>query len=415
LTDQLQQLIEKASQRGPKAVRPAARLMSVLEDEPTRLPALLRAAAQVLGVSDPAELPQPQALVGITGAPGSGKSTLTDAMITNYRKRHPDRRVGVIAVDPSSPFTGGAVLGDRVRMMKHASDPMVFVRSMASRGHLGGLSLGVKGVVRAMGLLGCDLVIIETVGVGQSEVEIAQVADTVLVVLAPGQGDSVQLLKAGLMEIGDWFVVNKADREGARQLYSQLLSALHMNLVESPGHHGPGQVAAPGQTHPAGADVSGNGLSLSQYACQGEGAVHDANEEAVTDLSLQASAEARVYLVAASDGTGMDTLMDGMEQRIERDQAHWRTNRRQAVRDELGEAILEAARYQLLEAMHSGHWLSEQLEAVMDDGRTIDRLAQRLLERTVARDSPQASKMASADQSDQTNATSKPQERMDSP
>ena len=190
---------------GAGRTRAAARLMSLLENEPERLPELFVGSA---------DWPQPRLVLGVTGAPGSGKSTLTDALVAEYRRRHPERRVGVIAVDPSSPFTGGAVLGDRVRMMRHATDPLVFVRSMASRGHLGGLTLGVRGVLRVLGLIGCELVILETVGVGQSEVEVARVADLVLIVLAPGQGDSIQLLKAGLMEIGDVFAVNKADRPG---------------------------------------------------------------------------------------------------------------------------------------------------------------------------------------------------------
>jgi LAO/AO transport system ATPase len=388
VTQDLTQLLERACRPGAKAIRPAARLMSVLENEPTRLPELLRAAAQHFATDDPAELPQPQLMLGITGAPGSGKSTLTDALITHYRKRYPDQRVGVIAVDPSSPFTGGAVLGDRVRMMRHAADPMVFVRSMASRGHLGGLALGVKGVARAMGLIGCDMVIIETVGVGQSEVEIAQVADNCMVVLAPGQGDSVQLLKAGLMEIGDWFIVNKADREGASQLYSQLLSALNMNLVTSHGHHGPAAMADQHNGNSAAspsAFTQDNSLSLSQYSCSGEGAAHDGEEEALTDLSLQAGEEARVYLVAASDGTGIDALLDGLMRRIERDYAKWRRQRQQAVQSELAEAILEAARDRLHETLDDQSWFQGQLHQVLNDGLTIETLAQRLLQRTAER------------------------------
>ena len=387
--------------------------MSALENEPTRLPALLRATAQTLNIEDPADLPQPKVLLGITGAPGSGKSTLTDALITAYRRRHPDKRIGVIAVDPSSPFTGGAVLGDRVRMMRHATDPMVFVRSMASRGHLGGLSLGVKGVIRAMGLIGCELVIVETVGVGQSEVEIAQVADNVLVVLAPGQGDSVQLLKAGLMEIGDWFIVNKADREGAAQLYSQLTSALHMHLVSGRGHH----AAAPAKTSkqgeaPAGSDDnhqadapstrastgrtnatagdSESKMTLTQYACSNEGATHDGNAEALTDLALQAGDDAQVYLVTASDGTGVDELLDGLEKRIERDSATWQQHRRQRVRDEIAEAILETARGRLASTMHQDTWLSQQVQRVMKEDLSIDTLAQQLLARTAGSESTQS-------------------------
>src|SRR5690606_7061023 len=162
----------------------------------------------VAAAGAPADRLQPGMPVGITGAPGSGKSTLTDALVAEHRARFPERKTGVVAVDPSSPFTGGAVLGDRARPVRHATDPRAFVRSLASRGRLGGLSLGVRGVVRAMALAGCDTVLLETVGVGQSEVEVVRVADLTLVVLAPGQGDGVQMLKAGLMEAGDFFVIN---------------------------------------------------------------------------------------------------------------------------------------------------------------------------------------------------------------
>ena len=152
-------------------------------------------------------------VIGITGSPGVGKSTSTSALVTIYRQR--GLRVGVLAVDPSSPFSGGALLGDRVRMQEHATDPGVFIRSMASRGHLGGLSWATPQAVRVLDAAGFDIVLVETVGVGQSEVEVAGAADTTLVLLAPGMGDGVQAAKAGILEIGDIFVVNKADRDGA--------------------------------------------------------------------------------------------------------------------------------------------------------------------------------------------------------
>lgn len=152
-------------------------------------------------------------VIGITGAPGSGKSTTTSALIGQVRER--GERVAVLAVDPSSPFTGGALLGDRIRMQQHATDPGVYIRSMASRGHLGGLAATTPQVVRVLDAVGFDVVIIETVGVGQSEVEIAATADTSVVLVAPGMGDSVQAAKAGILEIGDVFAVNKADRDGA--------------------------------------------------------------------------------------------------------------------------------------------------------------------------------------------------------
>jgi LAO/AO transport system kinase len=158
--------------------------------------------------------------VGITGPPGAGKSTLTDRLITVIRRR--GEEVAVLAVDPSSPFTGGALLGDRVRMVDHALDPGVFVRSIATRGHLGGLSLAVPGIVRVLDAARFPVVIVETVGVGQSEVEIAGSADTTVVVLTPGAGDSVQANKAGLFEVADIFVINKADHPGAAELERDL-------------------------------------------------------------------------------------------------------------------------------------------------------------------------------------------------
>jgi LAO/AO transport system kinase len=157
--------------------------------------------------------PSTAMLIGITGSPGVGKSTLTNELVRSYRSS--GLRVGVLAVDPSSPYTGGAILGDRVRMQDHATDPGVYIRSMSSRGHLGGLSAATPQAVRVLEGAGCDIVIVETVGVGQAEVEVASLADTTLVLLAPGMGDAIQAVKAGILEIADVFVVNKADRDGA--------------------------------------------------------------------------------------------------------------------------------------------------------------------------------------------------------
>jgi LAO/AO transport system kinase len=159
-------------------------------------------------------------IVGITGPPGVGKSTCTSALVAALRKA--DRRVGVLAVDPSSPFSGGALLGDRVRMQEHATDRHVYIRSMASRGHLGGLSWSTPQALRVLDAAGCDVVLVETVGVGQSEVDIAGLADTTLVLLAPGMGDGIQAAKAGILEIGDVYLVNKADRDGADQVRREL-------------------------------------------------------------------------------------------------------------------------------------------------------------------------------------------------
>ncbi len=175
-------------------------------------------------------------VVGITGAPGAGKSTLTDRLVTELLQRagaHDGVHVGVLAIDPTSPFTGGAILGDRVRMQEHATDPRVFIRSMATRGHLGGLSASAPQAARLLDAAGYDWVIVETVGVGQVEVEIAGHADTTVVVVNPGWGDAVQANKAGLMEIADVFVVNKADRAGARDAVRELDAMLELSAPRS--------------------------------------------------------------------------------------------------------------------------------------------------------------------------------------
>jgi LAO/AO transport system kinase len=165
--------------------------------------------------------------IGITGAPGAGKSTLTDLLVLKLRET--GREVGVLAVDPTSPFSGGAILGDRVRMQSHTEDPGVFIRSMATRGHLGGLSLATPQAVRVLDAVGKAWIVIETVGVGQVEVEVAGHADTTIVVVNPGWGDTVQAAKAGLMEIADIFVVNKADRPGTDQTVSDLQGMLELS------------------------------------------------------------------------------------------------------------------------------------------------------------------------------------------
>ena len=159
-------------------------------------------------------------VLGITGNPGSGKSTLTNALIREFLKGH--AKVGVLAVDPSSPFTGGAILGDRIRMQEHAGNPNVFIRSLATRGNLGGLSRATYDSIFVLDAWGCDVILIETVGVGQDEIEIVNCADTSVVVLVPGLGDEVQAIKAGILEIADVFVVNKADREGADKVVQNL-------------------------------------------------------------------------------------------------------------------------------------------------------------------------------------------------
>jgi LAO/AO transport system kinase len=213
-------LVAAARAGDPRAV---ARLISLVEDADPALPEIAAALAGA-GIAQ---------VIGLTGSPGVGKSTTTNELVRALRAS--GRRVGVLAVDPSSPFTGGAILGDRVRMQDHATDPGVYIRSMSSRGHLGGLAAATPQAVRVLEGAGCDVVLVETVGVGQAEVEVASLADTTLVLLAPGMGDSIQAVKAGVLEIADIFVVNKADRDGADATYRDIQGMISL------GERAPGQ------------------------------------------------------------------------------------------------------------------------------------------------------------------------------
>ena len=215
------ELVEGARAGDPRSV---ARLISLVEDASP----LLREAMAAL-----TPYGRNATVIGLTGTPGVGKSTTTNALVAAYRAL--DRRVGVLAVDPSSPFSGGALLGDRVRMQDHFTDGGVYIRSMASRGHLGGLAWSTPQALRVLDAAGCDVVLIETVGVGQSEVEVAGVADTTVVLLAPGMGDAIQAAKAGILEVGDVYVVNKADRDGADSAVRELRHMLTLGERRRPG------------------------------------------------------------------------------------------------------------------------------------------------------------------------------------
>ena len=212
--DRLEVLLTAVRGGQPRAV---GRAITLIESSAAELPTMLKELAPTTGRA---------MVVGITGAPGVGKSTTIAALVSALRRD--DRRVGVLAVDPSSPFSGGALLGDRVRMQQHALDGEVLIRSMATRGHLGGLAVAAPSALRVFDAAGCDVVIVETVGVGQSEVEVAGVADCTVVLLAPGAGDGIQAAKAGILEIGDVFVVNKSDREGAHAVIRELRTMISL-------------------------------------------------------------------------------------------------------------------------------------------------------------------------------------------
>jgi len=230
--------------------RALARVISKIEDQTPGYRDLVSALHPHAGDAE---------VIGVTGSPGAGKSTLVDKLAARYREA--GLTVGVIAVDPSSPYTGGAVLGDRIRMASNVGDMDVFFRSMSARGQLGGLSTATGDAVTALDAFGKDRIIVETVGAGQNEVDVVRTADTVTVLVQPGSGDDVQMLKAGILEIGDVFVVNKADLDGAARTVADLEEMLHMR--EEPtsnletGHHGPGSVEVPDARPDADEDDAG--------------------------------------------------------------------------------------------------------------------------------------------------------------
>jgi LAO/AO transport system kinase len=252
-------------------VRGLARAISLVEKRDPSVRHLLES------LGDRARRPN---VLGFTGAPGTGKSTLVDGVVRILRRR--DQTVAVIAVDPNSPYSGGAILGDRIRMQAHALDKGVFIRSMGARGHLGGLSIATREAIRLMGAFGFDHVILETVGVGQSELEVAAIADTTLVVLTPGLGDGVQMIKAGIMEIADVFVVNKADLPGASKTAQEIRGMLSMGpktawkppIVQVVATRGDGleEVLGAAEAHRSHLQKSGRGRAVAEARLKDEAA-----------------------------------------------------------------------------------------------------------------------------------------------
>jgi LAO/AO transport system kinase len=282
-------------------------------------------------------------ILGVTGNPGAGKSTLCDRLIEAYRAR--GRKVGVVAVDPSSPYTGGAILGDRIRMSRHATDDGVFIRSLATRGHLGGLTRSARDVVRVLDASGHDLVIIETVGVGQDELEVTHTAHTTLVVMAPGMGDEVQATKAGILECADVFAVNKADREGADSTVRDLELMISLGndsiraLSKMRGHatHGSADGFVQGSAGGAGEDERWTPPILKCVAARGDG---------VPDL-VTALERHRAWVEGTSRG-----------------QARRRARLAEQLRESLRESLIDAAVHDL------GPRIDEAVLAV--DTRKVD-------------------------------------------
>jgi LAO/AO transport system kinase len=276
--------------------RSVARLISMVEDGDPGLRELAAALAPAAGRAQ---------VVGLTGSPGVGKSTTTNELVRALRAA--GHRVGVLAVDPSSPFTGGAILGDRIRMQEHTTDPGVYIRSMSSRGQLGGLSAATPQAVRVLEGAGCDVVLVETVGVGQAEVEVASLADTTLVLLAPGMGDAIQAVKAGVLEIADVFVINKADRPGADATYRDIQGMLSL------GERRPGEWRPPVVRATA---VKGEGIDDVVAAIEKHRSWLESSGELVKSRERRAAVEVEAIALGTlrarmgnlRDGTGLSTL-----------------------------------------------------------------------------------------------------------
>ena len=276
--------------------RSVARLISLVENGDPALPEVAAALAPYTGHAQ---------VVGLTGSPGVGKSTTTNELVRRLRAE--GRRVGVLAVDPSSPFTGGAILGDRVRMQEHTVDPGVYIRSMSSRGQLGGLSAAAPQAVRVLEGAGCEVILVETVGVGQAEVEIASLADTTLVLLAPGMGDAIQAVKAGVLEIADVFVINKADRPGADATYRDIQGMLGLG-ERAPGDWRP-QVVRASAVRGEGVDDVIEAIGKHRAWLESSGNLGTRRERrAAVEVEAIALGTLRARIGNLREGTGLSTL-----------------------------------------------------------------------------------------------------------
>jgi LAO/AO transport system kinase len=290
-------------------VRALARAISLVERrDPTvrELEEALRPGARSPGVA------------GFTGAPGTGKSTLVDAVVALLRKQ--ERSVAVLATDPNSPFTGGAILGDRIRMQRHVLDPKVFIRSMGARGHLGGLSLATREAIRLLGGFGFDEIILETVGVGQSELEVAAVADTTVVVLTPNLGDSVQMIKAGILEIADVFAVNKADIDGHGRVVAELRTMMNLAPKAASNDNWKPPIIPTIATRQEGVEQLWGAVLAHRRHLEASGRARELSEKRLRDETAEVAAElarARARLALEQD--------EGLAERLLKDGTPYRT------------------------------------------------------------------------------------------
>jgi LAO/AO transport system kinase len=316
-----------------------ARVISLVENQRDGFQELLSALHPRLGRAH---------RIGITGPPGAGKSTLTSALVRHYRTK--GERIGIVAVDPTSPYTGGALLGDRIRMNELALDDGVFIRSMATRGSFGGLALTTKEVADVMDAFGFDRVIVETVGVGQSELGIASAADSTVVVLVPESGDSIQAMKAGLMEASDIFVINKADRPGAERMAREVSMMIHLRLGQAmrnvPAHHGVDHKRITDRTRAEGTEGMGMGRGMGQ----GEAAT-------------AASWEIPVLQTVAETGQGVSELAAALDRHLAWLVTSGERDRKRALRLEL------RVREEVERALSRRVWGEGQATAVLEESR----------------------------------------------
>jgi len=338
-----------------------ARAVSIVENHRAGFDALLGTLHPSLGRAR---------RIGLTGPPGAGKSTMTTALTRALREQ--GKTVGIVAVDPTSPFTGGALLGDRIRMESVALDPGVFIRSMATRGSLGGLASATREVCDVLDAFGCDVILVETVGVGQSELDVARAADTTLVVLVPESGDSIQTLKAGVMEIADVFVVNKADRPGADRLRNDIELMLGLRtgiaLRNVPAHHGVDLKTLSAQDR----EDARNALNPARAARAAAAADHPESWVPPVLQSVAAKGEGVAEVLAALDRHG----------RYLADSGELRARRRARLRERVVEVVEQRLRTRLWSDDATNAWLEERLAALEAGTSTPFGVADALLARS---------------------------------